>query len=231
MPQYPRDEFDQIPESAARQGVHRERLVPPRSNGLALKVIAGILVLAVGLAAYFLFPRLGLGQASEVTPESSAEPMPSITAEEATGGERADRTAASPAPTDSRSQGTQPTAESRTSPEADPAPAEEPAPDEESAAGGSETAAVDRSQPVAVLNATTVSGLASTAAGRLQAEGWNVTQIGNWSGQLLQGSVVLYNGEEQRPTAEALAASLGIGATQGNAGFGHLTVVVGPGFQ
>lgn len=219
MTQYPRDEFDRVPESAARQGVHRERLVPPRSNGLALKIVAGILVLAVGLAAYFLFPRLGLGQASQVTPQSTSDaPMPSITADEAVRG----------TPSQEPSEPTA-TTEPET-PSAEPTPEEEPTPTPTPEA--TETAAaVDRAQPVAVLNATTVSGLASTAAGRLQADGWSVTQVGNWSGQQLQGSIVLYNGEEQRPTAEALAGALGIGAVQGNAGFGNITVVVGPGFQ
>ncbi|WP_299168387.1 LytR C-terminal domain-containing protein [uncultured Arthrobacter sp.] len=229
MTQYPRDEFDQVPESAARQGVHRERLVPPQSSGLVLKVVAGILVLAVGLAAYFLFPRLGLGQASEVTPEtSSAAPMPSITAD---GAVAEDETAESTAAEDAADEpSTEPSASS--TPAETESPSAAPTPDEEPTPGATEpSAVVDRGQPVAVLNATTVSGLASTAAGRLQVDGWNVIQIGNWSGQQLQGSVVLYNGEEQRPTAEALAAALGISAVQGDAGFGNITVVVGPGFQ
>ncbi|WP_309124302.1 LytR C-terminal domain-containing protein [Arthrobacter sp.] len=221
MTQYPRDEFDRVPESAARQGVHRERLVPPRSSGLPLKIVAGLLVLAVGLAAYFLFPRLGLGQASQVTPQSStAAPMPSITADEARSGTPSEEPSKSAAPAEPETPSTEPT------PEEDPTSEPEPTPEATETA-----AAVDRAQPVAVLNATTVSGLASTAAGRLQADGWSVTQVGNWSGEQLQGSIVLYNGEEQRPTAEALAAVLGIGAVQGNAGFGNITVVVGPGFQ
>jgi cytoskeletal protein RodZ len=224
MTQYPRDEFDQVPESAARQGVHRERLVPPRSNGLVLKVIAGMLVLAVGLVAYFLFPRLGLGQAANVTPEtSSSAPMPSITADDAASATPSEESASTSGPTASA-----PPA----SPSAEPTPSEETVPAEDPLADSPEAAAaVDRAQAVTVLNATSVSGLASTAAGRLQSEGWNVTQIGNWSGQPLQGSIVLYNGEEQRPTAEALAGALGIGAVQGDAGLGGITVVVGPGFQ
>lgn len=224
MTQYPRDEFDQVPESAARQGVHRERLVPPRSSGLVLKVIAGMLVLAVGLVAYFLFPRLGLGQASSVTPEtSSSAPMPSITADDA----------ASATPSEESDSTANPTASAPpASPGPESTPSEETTPAEEPVTDTTEpAAAVDRTQPVAVLNATSVSGLASTAAGRLQSDGWNVTQIGNWSGQPLQGSIVLYNGEEQRSTAEALAGALGIGAVQGEAGLGGITVVVGPGFQ
>ncbi|KRF03932.1 LytR C-terminal domain-containing protein [Arthrobacter sp. EH-1B-1] len=230
MTQYPRDEFDQVPESAARQGVHRERIVPTRSSGLALKVVAGVLVLAVGLAAYFLFPRLGLGQASDVTPGStSSAPMPSITAEGAEG-EPSEDASESAEPTESVSPSAAPT------PGEEPTAGSEPTTEEEPTAEATDSpseaaAVVDITQPVAVLNATAVSGLASTAAGRLQADGWNVTQIGNWSGQQLQGSIVLYNAEEQRPTAEALAGALGIGAVQGNAGFGDITVVVGPGFQ
>lgn len=221
MTQYPRDEFDRVPESAARQGVHRERLVPPRSSGLALKIIAGLLVLAVGLAAYFLFPRLGLGQASQVTPQSSSDaPMPSITAEETVSATPSEEPSDSAAPSEPETPSAEPTSEEESTLDPEPTPE------------ATETAAaVDRAQPVAVLNATTVSGLASTAAGRLQADGWSVSQVGNWSGQQLQGSIVLYNGEDQRPTAEALAGALGIGAVQGNAGFGNITVVVGPGFQ
>lgn len=227
MTQYPRDEFDRVPESAARQGVHRERLVPPKSSGLALKVVAGILVLAVGLAAYFLFPRLGLGQVSAVTSESSSSaPMPSVSAEEAASEGPDEDSSAEPTPTESGSPSADPTPTDFGSPSTKPAPEENPTAEETES-----DAVVDREQPVAVLNATTVGGLASTAAGRLQGDGWNVTQIGNWSGQQLQGSIVFYDGEEQRATAEALAGTLGIGTVQGDAGFGNITVVVGPGFQ
>lgn len=226
MTQYPRDEFDRVPESAARQGVHRERLVPPRSSGLALKVVAGILVLAVGLAAYFLFPRLGLGQVSAVTSESSSSaPMPSASTDDEASERAAGEPSAEPTPTDSGSPNAEPTPTEFGSPSTEPTPEEEPTAEE------ANSDAVDRAQPVAVLNATTVGGLASTAAGRLQGDGWNVTQIGNWSGQQLQGSIVLYDSEEQRATAEALAGTLGIGTVQGDAGFGNITVVVGPGFQ
>ncbi|NJC21296.1 cytoskeletal protein RodZ [Arthrobacter pigmenti] len=203
MSQFPRDEFDKVPETAARQGVHRERLVPPRSGGLALKILVGLMVLAVGFAAYFIFPRLGIGQASESAPETSSA-APSTPSTEET---------ASAAPSE------------------EPSPSEAPTP-EPTPVETEPEAVVDRAQPVAVLNATTVAGLASTAAGRLQTDGWNVTQIANWAGQPVQSSLILYNGEEQRASAEELGRVLGITTVQGNAGFSeNITVVVGPGFQ
>ncbi|GAB3541996.1 hypothetical protein GCM10027403_34150 [Arthrobacter tecti] len=205
MSQYPRDEFDKVPETAARQGVHRERLVPPRSGGLALKILVGLMVLAVGFAAYFIFPRLGIGQASESAPETSSA-APSTPSTEETASE---------------------------APSEDPSPSEAPTPEPTPVETETEPeAVVDRAQPVAVLNATTVAGLASTAAGRLQTDGWNVAQIANWAGQPVQSSLILYNGEEQRASAEELGRVLGITTVQGNAGFSeNITVVVGPGFQ
>lgn len=223
MTHYPRDEFDQVPESGARQGVHRERLIAPESDGLALKIVAGLLVLAVGLAAYFIFPRLGIGRASEVVAETSTTapaPAPAPTARDAASEIPSETPTPKPAPAEGPTT-SEPRGESSGPPSEEPTQAE-----------SGPAATVDREQPVAVLNATTVSGLASTAAGRLQAGGWNVTQIGNWPGQQLQGSIVLYGGEEQRLTAEALAGALGIPTVQGNPEFaGDITVVVGPDFQ
>ncbi|WP_434992546.1 LytR C-terminal domain-containing protein [Arthrobacter sp. Ld5] len=72
MTDHPRDEFDGVPASSARQGVHRERLVPARSSGLALKIAVGILALLIGLAAFFLLPRLGFpGGSDGLAPPSS----------------------------------------------------------------------------------------------------------------------------------------------------------------
>ncbi|WP_028280270.1 LytR C-terminal domain-containing protein [Arthrobacter sp. H5] len=210
MSQYPRDEFDKVPESAARQGVHRERLGSPRSSGLALKIFVGLLVLAVGLVAYFILPRLGIGEAAEPASATTAAPTPDEASTEPS-----DATSESPEATE----GATPSA----SPSATPEPTGE---------GTEPAAAVDRAQPVTVLNGTTVSGLATTAAGRLQVDGWTVAEIGNWAGEPLLGSIVFYNGEEQRANAEALAALLGIPTVQGGSALSpNVTVVVGAGFQ
>lgn len=214
MSEYPRDEFDKVPESAARQGVHRERLASSRSSGLALKIFVGLLVLAVGLVAYFLLPRLGIGDAAEPASATTAAPEPDEASTEAS---------EAPSASAEASESATPNATVSESPSASPEPTED----------GTEPAAdVDRTQPVNVLNATTVSGLANTAAGRLQVDGWTVAEIGNWAGEPLPGSIVFFNGEEQRANAEALAALLGIPTVQGGSALSpNVTVVVGAGFQ
>ncbi|MHA7264281.1 LytR C-terminal domain-containing protein [Arthrobacter sp. TMN-37] len=208
MSQYPQDEFDRIPEKASRHGVHRERLVAVRGSGLGLKIAVGILALLVGLAAYFLLPRLELGSAQNA---SAANARPSATAGET----------ASPSP------------ERMRSPEASGTPsASDPASPSPSASASPEAPAVDKSQRVNVLNGTGVPGLAGTVAGRLGADGWTGAAAGNWAGAPLEASVVFYNGLEQRAGAEAVAAVLGIAGVQDGAGVSpDLTVVVGPDLQ
>ncbi|WP_394249170.1 LytR C-terminal domain-containing protein [Arthrobacter pityocampae] len=86
MTEHPRDEFDRVPATSARQGVHRERFIPARSNGLGLKITVGVLALLVGLGSYFVLPRLGFpggddggaaassGASATAEPSSSASP-------------------------------------------------------------------------------------------------------------------------------------------------------------
>ncbi len=213
MTQYPRDEFDKVPESTSRQGVHRERLVTPGAGGLGLIVTVGLLALLVGLAAYFVLPRLGFNAGDD----STAPTSPSQ--------------ASSPAATDSPSSSAsapasaEPTADPSANPETS-----EPAV-EESAEPTEPDAAVDRSQSVAVMNATVVPGLANSAAQRISANGWTPGAITNWAGQPLQASIIYYNGPEQLPNAQALSALLGIPTLVDSAAVGPLAVVLGPGFQ
>ncbi|RJT95275.1 LytR family transcriptional regulator [Arthrobacter frigidicola] len=209
MSKYPQDEFDRIPETASRQGVHRERLVAVRGSGLGLKIAVGVLALLVGVAAYFLLPRLemgGAGSASAANAGAAADSSPAPT------GSAADRLR-SPEPGSAEATGTvAPSAPATSTPSAEPA--------------------VDKAQKVNVLNSTGVPGLAGTVAGRLTADGWTGASPGNWAGAPLEGSVVFYNGAEQRAGAEAVASALGIAAVQDGAGVSpDLTVVIGPEFQ
>lgn len=71
MTQYPRDEFDDVPEVSSRQGVHREHLAAPTSGSLGLMILAGLLALLVGLAAYFVLPGLGIGDGENSGPNTS----------------------------------------------------------------------------------------------------------------------------------------------------------------
>lgn len=211
MSQYPRDEFDKIPESASRQGVHRERLVPPGSSGLALKMLVGVLALAVGLAAFFILPRLGFGSGAEPTAgETTATATP-------TGD-------ASSGPTDD----TDPSEPVPSGPVSDEPAGEETA----DATPTADPDGIDRSDPVNVYNATGIAGQATLAADRVTADGWAVGQIADWGGAPLQNSVIFYNDASQLETAQELGAVLGIPTLIETTEVSpDVTVVVGPGFQ
>ena len=205
MSKYPRDEFDKVPETSSRQGVHRERLIPARSGGLGLIITVGVLALVLGLAAYFVLPRLGIGAGDDAAgPASDSSAAASQTPEPQ---------ASEPEPS------AEPSASASATPSASPTPAPAPSP------------AVDRSQPVAVLNGSGIGGLGASISARIAADGWTAAQVANWGGQPLQGSVIFYNGEEQLPNAEALSALLGIPTLVESPEFGLVTVVAGPGFQ
>ncbi|MFZ3417731.1 LytR C-terminal domain-containing protein [Arthrobacter sp. 3Tela_A] len=107
MSQYPRDEFDKVPETSTRQGVHRERLIPARSNGVGLIITVGVLALLVGLAAYFVLPRLGIGDDSSASPAVSESSTPAPEAET----EQSPSPSASPTPSETPAPTPEPTPE------------------------------------------------------------------------------------------------------------------------
>ena len=205
MSQYPRDEFDKVPETSTRQGVHRERLIPARSSGIGLIITVGVLALLVGLAAYFVLPRLGIG-------EGNASPAASETPAAESSESPADAPSESPAPTPTPS----------SSPSETPEPTPEPTPS---------APVADKAQPVVVLNASGISGLGAGISARIGADGWTTAQVGNWAGTPLQTSVIFYNGEAQLANAEELSALLGIPTLSESPEFSYVTVVAGPGFQ
>ncbi|MBG6190076.1 hypothetical protein IWX64_001010 [Arthrobacter sp. CAN_A212] len=211
MSQYPRDEFDKIPESASRQGVHRERLVPPGSSGLALKILVGVLALAVGLAAFFILPRLGFGSGAEPTSgQSTATATADASPSPAAGADSSEPAPSDPAtdgPAGGGTEGSDPTLT------ADPD-------------------GIDRSEPVNVYNASGIGGQATLAAGRVTADGWTVGEIADWGGAPLQNSVIFYNDPSQLETAQELSGVLGIPTLIETTEVSpDVTVVIGPGFQ
>lgn len=221
MSNYPRDEFDRVPESSSRQGVHRARLEPPKSGGLALLITLGAIVLLIGAAAYFLFPSLaGSGDTEPAATETSQQAEADSAEDPAGDGQPADTAEATDA------------SEEAVDNDAATTAAAEPTSGSASPTPSPETAAVDKSTGVVVLNATGVPGLAGNVTNRLSTDGWAVTFTGNWNGQAQTSSVIFYNGEEQLANAQALAAQLGIGRLVDTSALGQpLTVVLGPGFQ
>ena len=75
----------------------------------------------------------------------------------------------------------------------------------------SETSAspeADRTTPVAVLNNTTIQGLAATYSARVRSAGWTTVTIGNWRGSIAGNTVYFPSQLEQQ--AKLLGDDLGI---------------------
>jgi len=66
MSNYPRDEFDEIPENSSRHGVHRSSL-ETKSNSLVPLMTFGVVALCIGLLAFLVLPKLGFNDASADT--------------------------------------------------------------------------------------------------------------------------------------------------------------------
>ena len=213
MTKYARDEFDRVPETSTRQGVHRA-VAGSRRRSLTPILAAGFVALAIGLVAFLILPKLGFsgGQAAAVTAGESAS---------ASAGSSASASSpASPGPT-------------QTSPgPAGTEPAAAPPSATPSATPSAAAAGVDKTQPVTIYNGTTTAGLATRVGGTVSSDGWTVGQTGNWGGVPQQTSVIFYSGVEQKGNAEALGTLLGIETLVDSAEFNlPLVVVLGPGFQ
>ena len=211
MTKYARDEFDRVPETSTRQGVHRA-VAASRRRSLAPILAAGCVALAIGLVAFLILPKLGFsaGQAAAVTAggsaSASASSSPSATS----------TVSPSPTPTSPEPAGTDAAA-----------PAASP-----SATPSATAAAVDKTQPVTIYNATTTAGLATRVGGTVTSDGWVLGETGNWGGVPQQTSVIFYSGVEQKDNAEALGALLGVDTLVDSAEFNMpLVVVLGPGYQ
>jgi hypothetical protein len=210
MTKYARDEFDRVPETSTRQGVHRAVAESRRGRRLAPILAVGAAALAVGLVAFLFLPKLGLSSAGNTVAAVSAEQ----------GGSSA---AASPEPAASTPAPSTPAATATPSPSA--TPSDPPAPT-------AAAAAVDKTQPVAIFNGTTTGGLASRVGGTVSSAGWKLGTLGNWGGVPQQRSVIFYKGAAQAANAEALGELLGIQTVVESAEFQlPLVVVLGPGFQ
>lgn len=212
MTKYARDEFDRVPETSTRQGVHRA-VAASRRRSLAPILAAGCVALAIGLVAFLILPKLGFsaGQAAAVTAGGSASASAS----------------SSPSATSTMSPSPTPTSPEPAGTDAAAAPAASP-----SATPSATAAAVDKTQPVTIYNATTTAGLATRVGGTVTSDGWVLGETGNWGGVPQQTSVIFYSGIEQKGNAEALGALLGVDTLVDSAEFNMpLVVVLGPGYQ
>ena len=186
---YPADEFDSAAARVSPQGVHRA----PRS----WRSRWGAFVLVV-----VLFPLLAYGVVTWLSDwDGLGSGAPSIDGS-STAADGTDTAAGDEEPVEGDGE------------EADPAaPAEPTTP--ETTAPPAPTA--DLSRPVEVFNSTGRSGLAASAAERVEEAGFTSVTPGNWQGEDPDASVVYYPAAADVATAEAVAAALGITAVQESA--------------
>jgi cytoskeletal protein RodZ len=205
MTKYARDEFDKVPESASRQGVHRVASAPARRKLWPI-IAVGIVALAIGVVSFLILPKLGFTQAgteastsqeSTAAPEASAAPSASA------------ESSANPEPSES--------------PDADPSASPSNVPS---------AAVLDKTQGVAIYNAAGTAGLAGRISSMVQADGWTLGQVGNWGGAPQQTSAIYYSGPAQKANAEAISELLKIPTLVESQEFQvPLVVVLGPGYQ
>jgi len=216
MTKYARDEFDRVPETSSRQGVHRVASESSRRR-LGPILAVGIAALVIGLVAFLFLPKLG------ITPSGS----PLMAAGSAL-------SSASASPTAEASQNTAspsavPSAEPSATPSASETLANSGSPSDVPSA---DAQALDKTQAVAVYNGTTTAGLAGRVSSTVAGDGWTLGPVGNWGGMPQQSSVIYYSGAEQKANAEALGELLNITSLVESAEFQlPVVVVLGPGYQ
>ena len=215
MTKYARDEFDKVPETSSRQGVHRVASDAPRRR-LGPILAVGVVALAIGLVAFLFLPKLGFAPTgTPLMAAGSAQESPSASS--------------SAEPSQTASQSADPGADPSATPSAGEAL---PTTGTPSTAPEDDAPAVDKSQPVAVYNGTATAGLAGRVSSTVSADGWTLGPVGNWGGMPQQSSVIYYNGAEQKANAEALGELLSITSLVDSAEFQQpVVVVLGPGFQ
>ncbi|MFF2347929.1 LytR C-terminal domain-containing protein [Pseudarthrobacter sp. NPDC058119] len=210
MTRYARDEFDKVPEAASRQGVHRTASAPSRVRLWPILAV-GMAALAIGVVSFLILPKLGFNAtASQASASVESAPLAGTgstpTATQAAG------SAATVSPT----------------PSAGPTQGSEPEP----TSSATQQAVVDRTQAVAVYNAAGTAGLASRVGGTVQADGWRLGPVGNWSGAPQKSSVIFYAGPQQLASAQELAGLLNIPTVVSSTEFqAPLVVVLGPGYR
>ena len=211
MTRYARDEFDKVPETASRQGVHRAASAPSRPRLWPLLAV-GVVALAIGVVSFLFLPQLGFTQAGSQAATSLETP------------------AAQEAGTDP-SASAEPSASTEPSASAEPPASTEPEPSATPSATPS-AAVLNKSQGLAVYNGAGTAGLAGRVSSIVQADGWTLGQVGNWGGTPQQTSVIFYAGAAQQANAEALSKLLNIPTIVNSTEFQvPLVVVLGPGFK
>ncbi|MBV1778833.1 LytR C-terminal domain-containing protein [Paeniglutamicibacter sp. ABSL32-1] len=222
MTNYPRDEFDRVPEFSNRSGSHRENgwaaaaSVGGARSGLRWLMVFGAIALVVGLFSFMVLPKF---TGTPTDPASVA--ASSSDAQEATASSEA---AESPSESESPSEASETPAESES---AEPTEASSSAESSESPLPED----ADTSMAMGVYNGAKVGGLAGKARTELQNAGFSNVAASNWTKKVTY-STVYYRSETHRATAEAAAAELDITSVMQSANIpGNIAIVLGSNFR
>ena len=222
MTNYPRDEFDRVPEFSNRSGSHRENgwaaaaSVGGARSGLRWLMVFGALALVVGLFSFMVLPKL-MGTSNDPAPVAASS---------------SDSTSAPVSPDASKS----PSATGE--PSETPSESGSPDPGESTEASESTDASasglpedVDTTMVMGVYNGAKVGGLAGQARTELLNAGFSNVSASNWTKKVTY-STVYYRSETQRATAEAAAGELGITSIMQSTNIpGNIAIVLGSNYS
>ncbi|MFF5794410.1 LytR C-terminal domain-containing protein [Paeniglutamicibacter sp. NPDC012692] len=219
MTNYPRDEFDRVPEFSNRSGSHRANgwaaaaSVGGARPGLRWLVVFGAVALLVGVFSFTALPKLlndGGGKPPANVAASSSESS-------------ADKSASKGSAKESESS----KASDKSSKSAEPSESDAVPSGSESGLGD----AADLSMKVGVYNGAKKVGLAGTVRTTLLNAGFTNVSAANWSKQVTY-STVYYRDEASRATAEQAAKELGITSIVKTSNIpGSIAVVLGNTFR
>ncbi|GAA5225510.1 LytR C-terminal domain-containing protein [Paeniglutamicibacter antarcticus] len=232
MTNYPRDEFDRVPEFSNRSGSHRENgwasaaSVGGAQSGLRWLMVFGALALVVGLFSFMVLPKL-VGSSDDPAPAAASssgtqEPTvaPPESASDPESGKPSESSAASESekPSDSADESADPRESTGSSESADAGESDMPE-------------GVDASMAMGVYNGATVGGIAGTARTTLLEAGYSNVSASNWTKKVTY-STVYYRSESHKATAEAAAKELGITSIMQSVNIpGNIAIVLGSNFR
>lgn len=205
---YPEDEFDILARDRVSHGTHRK--VEAASRWWIKALIVCVIAVALGLGLSFAYARFIAPKADVSTSQPAAEESSDASEDsgEATDEESSDSTAEA---TDEASTDASPSEAATESPSvatpeasAEPTqatPTQEPAP------------AAVKSTSVRVLNASKATGLAAKKKKILSSAGYTSVQVGNAGRQSARNTTVYYANADLKATAEDIASTLGIAAS------------------
>ena len=224
MTNYPRDEFDRVPEFSNRSGSHRANgwAAAAATSGvrpsLRWLMVFGVLALLVGVFSFTVLPKL-MGNGNNPPPVAGASSTPTETSDdESKNNESDEQTSATP--TDESDQS------------ADPNETEDPLASESTdATDSSDDSDADMTQAIGVFNGAQRSGIAGTVRTTLLNAGFTNVSASTWTKKVTY-STIYYADPSYKAVAEKVGEELGITSLIQTTNIpGKVAVVLGTSWQ